>query len=38
VVLTDGTDHHLTDLREEIALVLAPLGLRFSKAETRSCT
>ena len=35
VVLTDGTDHHLTDLREEIAQVLAPLGLRFSKAKTR---
>jgi len=35
VVLTDGTDHHLTALREEIAQVLAPLGLRFSQAKTR---
>jgi RNA-directed DNA polymerase len=35
VVLTDGTDHHLTELREQIALVLAPLGLRFSTAKTR---
>src|SRR3954452_16223631 len=35
VVLTDGTDQHLTELREEIAQVLAPLGLRFSEAKTR---
>ena len=35
VVLTDGTDHHLTDLREQIAQVLAPLGLRFSETKTR---
>jgi RNA-directed DNA polymerase len=35
VVLTDGTEDHLTELREEIAHVLAPLGLRFSKAKTR---
>ena len=35
VVLTDGTEDHLLDLREEIAQVLAPLGLRFSEAKTR---
>jgi RNA-directed DNA polymerase len=35
VVLTDGTDQHLTELREQIAQVLAPLGLRFSAAKTR---
>lgn len=35
VVLTDGTDHHLTDLREQIAQMLAPLGLRFSETKTR---
>jgi len=35
VVLTDGTDQHLTELREKIAQVLAPLGLRFSQAKTR---
>jgi len=35
VVLADGTDHHLTELREQITQVLAPLGLRFSKAKTR---
>ncbi|WP_245993466.1 group II intron reverse transcriptase/maturase [Nocardioides immobilis] len=35
VVLTDGTDQHLTELREEIAQVLAPLGLRFSATKTR---
>jgi RNA-directed DNA polymerase len=35
VVLTDGTSHHLTGLREQIAQVLAPLGLRFSAAKTR---
>ena len=34
VVLTDGTSHHLTDLREQIAQVLAPLGLRLSAAKT----
>lgn len=35
VVLTDGTEGHLHQLREEIAQVLAPLGLRFSEAKTR---
>ena len=35
VVLTDGTEDHLLGLREEIAAVLAPLGLRFSTAKTR---
>ena len=35
VVLTDGTESHLQDLREDIAQVLAPLGLRFSAAKTR---
>lgn len=35
VVLTDGTENHLLALREEIAQVLAPLGLRFSEAKTR---
>jgi RNA-directed DNA polymerase len=35
VVLTDGTQADLTELREEIAQVLAPLGLRFSQAKTR---
>ncbi len=35
VVLTDGTDHHLGELREQIAQVLAPLGLRFSSTTTR---
>ncbi|CCH78357.1 RNA-directed DNA polymerase (fragment) [Nostocoides japonicum T1-X7] len=34
-MLTDGTDHHLTELREQIAQLLAPLGLRFSAAKTR---
>ena len=38
VVLTDGTDQHLTELRGEIAQVLAPLGLRFAKARPGSCT
>jgi RNA-directed DNA polymerase len=35
VVLTDGTDHHLTELHEQIAQVLAPLGLWFSETKTR---
>jgi RNA-directed DNA polymerase len=35
VVLTDGSDHHLGELRETIAEVLAPLGLRFSETKTR---
>ncbi|HEX2804972.1 MAG TPA: group II intron reverse transcriptase/maturase [Kineosporiaceae bacterium] len=35
VVLTDGTENHLHELRETIARVLAPLGLRFSPAKTR---
>jgi RNA-directed DNA polymerase len=35
VVLTDGTEDHLHELREQIAQVLAPLGLRFSETKTR---
>ena len=35
VVLTDGTEDHLHGLREQIAQVLAPLGLRFSATKTR---
>jgi hypothetical protein len=35
VVLTDGTQDDLLALRETIAQVLAPLGLRFSQAKTR---
>lgn len=35
VVLTDGTEDHLHQLREQIAKVLAPLGLRFSETKTR---
>jgi RNA-directed DNA polymerase len=35
VVLSDGTDDDLMTLREEIAQVLAPLGLRFSETKTR---
>jgi RNA-directed DNA polymerase len=35
VVLTDGTEDHLHQLREQIAQVLTPLGLRFSETKTR---
>lgn len=35
VVLTDGTDHHLTALREHITQVLAPMGLVLSEAKTQ---
>ena len=35
VVLTDGPNHHLQELREQVASVLAPLGLRFSDAKTQ---
>ncbi len=35
VVLTDGTEDHLLGQREDIAHVLAPLGLRLSEAKTR---
>ena len=36
VVLTDGTEDHLLILREQIAHLLEPLGLRFSEAKTRA--
>jgi RNA-directed DNA polymerase len=35
VVLTDGSKHHLRELREQITRVLEPLGLRLSEAKTR---
>jgi RNA-directed DNA polymerase len=35
VVLVHGDQTHVEDLREEIAAVLAPLGLRLSAAKTR---
>jgi RNA-directed DNA polymerase len=35
VVLTDGTEDHLLSLREQIAHLLEPLGLRLSEAKTR---
>ena len=35
VVMVNGTRDHAEALREEIAQVLAPLGLRFSEAKTR---
>ena len=35
VVLTDGSKHHLRELREQITRVLEPLGLRLSAAKTR---
>jgi RNA-directed DNA polymerase len=38
VVLTDGTNDHLHQLRGQIAEVLAPLGLRFSQTKPGSCT
>jgi RNA-directed DNA polymerase len=35
VVLTDGSRHHLTALRERITDVLAPMGLVLSQAKTQ---
>ena len=35
VVLTDGTDYHLTELREHITAVLQPMGLVLSAAKTQ---
>jgi RNA-directed DNA polymerase len=35
VVLTDGSRHHLTALREHITRVLAPMGLALSPAKTQ---
>jgi RNA-directed DNA polymerase len=35
VILTDGTAEHLQDMREEIARVLEPMGLRLSPEKTR---
>jgi RNA-directed DNA polymerase len=35
VVLTDGTDHQLTALREHIIQVLEPMGLVLSQAKTQ---
>jgi RNA-directed DNA polymerase len=35
VVLTDGSEDHLQELREHVAHLLAPLGLRLSEAKTR---
>lgn len=37
VVLVAGTAAHAADLREEVAVVLAPMGLRLSEAKTRVC-
>jgi RNA-directed DNA polymerase len=37
VVLVAGTEAHAADLREEVAAVLAPMGLRLSEAKTRVC-
>ena len=38
VVLVAGTQAHAQDLREEVATVLAPMGLRLSEAKRRSAT
>jgi RNA-directed DNA polymerase len=35
VVMVSGTRAHAEDLREEVAAVLAPMGLRLSEAKTR---
>jgi RNA-directed DNA polymerase len=35
VVLVHGDQHHVETLREDVAAVLAPLGLRLSPAKTR---
>ena len=37
VVLVAGTEAHAADLREEVAAVLAPMGLRLSETKTRVC-
>lgn len=37
VVLVAGTAAHAADLREEVAAVLAPMGLRLSEAKTKVC-
>ncbi len=37
VVLVAGTGAHAADLRQEVAAVLAPMGLRLSEAKTRVC-
>ncbi len=37
VVLVSGTQAHAHALREEVAAVLAPMGLRLSKAKTKVC-
>jgi RNA-directed DNA polymerase len=37
VVLVAGTQAHAQALREEVAAVLAPMGLRLSEAKTRVC-
>jgi len=36
VVMVNGTGEHARALREEVAAVLAPLGLRLSEAKTRT--
>ncbi|HEY0813522.1 MAG TPA: group II intron reverse transcriptase/maturase [Pseudonocardia sp.] len=36
VVMVNGTGEHAQALREEVAVVLAPLGLRLSEAKTRT--
>ncbi|MBF6558413.1 MAG: group II intron reverse transcriptase/maturase [Acidimicrobiales bacterium] len=37
VVMVAGTKAHAADLREEVAAVLAPMGLRLSEAKTKVC-
>src|SRR5271166_283035 len=37
VVLVAGTRAHAQDLRKEVAMVLAPVGLRLSEAKTKVC-
>jgi RNA-directed DNA polymerase len=37
VVLVAGTEAHAHAVREEVAAVLAPMGLRLSEAKTRVC-
>ncbi|MGH3447792.1 MAG: group II intron reverse transcriptase/maturase [Nocardioidaceae bacterium] len=37
VVLVSGTQTHAQDLREQVATVLAPIGLRLSESKTRIC-
>ncbi len=37
VVLVAGTEAHAQALRDEVAAVLAPMGLRLSEAKTRIC-